>query len=61
MGLLMVMTLWLLVYSALQWCIRQGLKETGQSYPDRKGNPTQRPTVRWVFQSFDGIHVLCVG
>jgi len=61
MALLMVMTLCLLVYSALQWRIRQGLKETGQSYPDQKGNPTQGPTARWVFQSFDGIHVLCVG
>lgn len=61
MALLMVMTLCLLVYSALQWRIRQGLKEKGQSYPDQKRNPTQRPTARWVFQSFDGIHVLCVG
>ena len=61
MALLMVMTLCLLVYSALQWRIRQGLKEKGLSYPDQKGNPTQRPTARWVFQSFDGIHVLCVG
>lgn len=61
MALLMVMTLCLLVYSALQWRVRQGLKEKGQSYPDQKGNPTQRPTARWVFQSFDGIHVLYVG
>jgi len=61
MALLMVMTLCLLVYSALQWRIRQGLKEKGRSYPNQKGNPTQRPTARWVFQSFDGIHVLCVG
>lgn len=61
MALLMVMTLCLLVYSALQWRIRKGLKEKGLSYPDQKGNPTQRPTARWVFQSFDGIHVLCVG
>jgi Transposase len=61
MALLMVMTLCLLVYSALQWRIRQGLKEKGQSYPDQKGNPTQHPTARWVFQSFDGIHVLHVG
>jgi transposase len=58
MALLMVMTLCLLVYAALQWRIRQGLKETGCSYPDQKGNPTQRPTARWVFQSFEGIHVL---
>jgi len=61
MALLMVMTLCLLVYAALQWRIRQGLKETGCSYPDQKGNPTQRPTARWVFQSFEGIHVLHTG
>jgi transposase len=61
MALLMVMTLCLLVYSALQWRIRQGLTETGQAYPDQKGNPTQRPTARWVFQSFEGIHVLHTG
>jgi len=61
MALLMVMTLCLLVYSALQWRIRQGLTETGQAYPDQKGNPTQRPTARWVFQGFEGIHVLHTG
>ena len=58
MALLMVMTLCLLIYAALQWRIRQGLKEKDQAYPDQKGDPTQRPTARWVFQSFEGIHVL---
>jgi len=61
MALLMVMTLCLLVYAALQWRIRQGLKENSRSYPDQKGNPTQRPTARWVFQSFEGVHVLHAG
>ncbi len=61
MALLMVMTLCLLVYAALQWRIRQGLKETGCSYPDQKENPTQRPTARWILQSFEGIHVLYNG
>lgn len=61
MALLMVMTLCLLVYAALQYRIRQGLKEAGQSYPDQKGSPTQRPTARWIFQSFVGIHVLHAG
>ena len=27
----------------------------------RKGNPTQRPTARWVFERFLGIHVLFEG
>ena len=61
MALLMVMTICLLVYAALEWRIRQGLKQQGQSIPDQKGKPTQRPTARWVFYSFEGIHVLLVG
>ena len=58
MALLMVMTLCLLVYSALEWRIREGLQARDLAFPDQKGNPTQRPTARWVFESFQGIHVL---
>lgn len=60
MALLMVMTLCLMVYAALEWRIRQGLRDQEQSFPDQKGKPTQRPTARWVFQCFVGIHVLLV-
>jgi hypothetical protein len=28
------------------------LEETASSLPDQKGKPTQRPTLRWVFQLF---------
>jgi transposase len=58
MALLMVMTLCLLVYSALEWRIREGLQAQDLAFPDQKGNPTQRPTARWIFESFLGIHVL---
>lgn len=61
MALLMVMTLCLLVYSALEWRIRKGLRVQKETFPDQKGNPTQKPTARWVFQSFRGIHLLLVG
>ena len=61
MALLMVMTLCLLVYSALEWRIREGLQASGLAFPDQKGNPTQRPTARWVFQAFHGIHLLLDG
>jgi Transposase len=61
MALLMVMTLCLLVYSALEWRIRKGLQASGSAFPDQKGNPTQRPTARWVFQAFHGIHLLLDG
>lgn len=60
MALMMVMTLCLLVYAALQHRIRQGLHEQQQSFPDQKGKPTQKPTARWVFQCFVGIHLLVI-
>jgi transposase len=59
-ALLMVMTLCLLVYSALEWRIRKGLRIQKETFPDQKRNPTQTPTARWVFQSFRGIHLLLV-
>lgn len=61
MALLMVMTLCLLIYSALEWQIREGLQASSFAFPDQKGNPTQRPTARWVFQTFHGIHLLLDG
>jgi transposase len=60
MALLMVMTLCLLVYAALEYRIREGLRAQGKSFPDQKGKPMQRPTARWVFERFVGIHVLLV-
>ena len=60
LGARMVMTLCLLVYSALEYRIRQALHLHGQSFPDQKGKPTATPTARWVFQCFVGIHVLIV-
>lgn len=58
MALLMVMTLCLLVYAALEYRIREGLRQQGRAFPDQKGKPSARPTARWVFQCFVGIHVL---
>ena len=60
MGLLMVMGLSLLVYALAEHHLRQQLAERDQSIPDQKGRATQRPTMRWVFQLFEGIHVLCI-
>lgn len=60
MALLMVMTICLLVYAALEYRLRQTLAATGARVPDQKGKPTARPTMRWVFQFFAGIHVLLI-
>jgi transposase len=58
MALLMVMTVCLLVYTALEYRLRQALRAHNETFPAQKGHPTQHPTARWVFHCFLGIHVL---
>ena len=60
MALAMIMTLSLMVYSALEHRIRQSLKAHQQTVPDQKGHPTDHPTARWVFQFFTGILLLVI-
>ena len=55
-GLLMVMTLALLVYSVAQRRMRKQLESTGETIPNQIDQPTSRPTLRWVFQLLEGIH-----
>jgi transposase len=57
---LMVMTVCLLVYAALEYRIRTALKEHAAIFPDHKGKRIQHPTARWVFHSFVGMHVLFI-
>jgi transposase len=59
MVLLMVMTVCLLVYAALEYRIRQALKDQEATFPDQKGKRIPNPTARWVFQYVVGIHLLC--
>jgi transposase len=58
MALLMVMTVCLLVYAALEYRIRNALKTQQATFPDQKGQLIQNPTARWIFQYFVGIHLL---
>jgi len=60
MALLMVRTVCLLVYAALEYRIRTALKEHEATFPNQKGQRIQNPTARWVFHYFVGIHVLYV-
>lgn len=55
-SLLMVMTCCLMVYAALEHQIRTNLQKTNTYFPDMKNKPYQKPTARWVFQNFQGIH-----
>jgi transposase len=60
MALLMIMGLTLLVYALAEHHLRQQLLEQDQSIPDKKNRPTQNPTMRRVFQKFEGIHILFI-
>lgn len=57
-ALLMIMTIALLVYSIAQKRLRAALAENGETVPNQIKQPTQTPTMRWVFQCFEGVTVL---
>lgn len=57
-ALLFIMTLALTVYAALEYRIRQELQKQGTTLPNQLGKEVKNPTTRWVFQIFNGIHVL---
>ena len=54
------MVLCLLVYRLAEYRLRARLAETEQTIPDQVQKPTARPTMRWVFQCFEGIELLHV-
>ena len=59
-AMLMIMTLSLLVYSALEYKIRKELKNQNKTFPNQLGKPVQNPTARWIFENFFAIHLLTV-
>lgn len=60
MALLMVMGLALLIYALAERKLRQALKQAQESIPNQLRKPTQTPTMRWVFQVFEGLDVLSI-
>jgi hypothetical protein len=58
MGLLMVMTLALLVYSIAQRRLHKALKEVQETLPNQIRQETAKPTLRWIFQLLDGIELV---
>jgi hypothetical protein len=55
------MGLCLLVYNLGPRQLRHSLVEAGMSLDNQLGQATQRPTLRWVFQCFQDVHLLLVG
>lgn len=54
----MLMGLCLLVYSLGQRELRRQLKEAKAGLKNQLGKLTQSPTLRWIFQCFQGIHLV---
>ena len=53
----LIMGLCLLVYTLGQRQLRQTLKRTEATVKNQLGRPTDRPTLRWIFQCFQSIHL----
>jgi transposase len=60
MALLMVMGLALLVYALAEHWVRTELKKREITIENQVGKPTQRPTLRRIFQVFEGIDLLLI-
>ena len=50
-----------MVYSIAERKLREALEKVDETLPDQRGKPTQKPTIRRVFQVFEGITVLYRG
>lgn len=60
-SLAMVMGLCLLVYTLGQRALREALEKAGSTMRKQTGKQTTRPTLRWVFQMFQAVHLLKIG
>lgn len=57
-SLAMIMGLCLLVYTLAQREIRAALSKSKATIKNQLGKSTDRPTLRWIFQCFQSIHVV---
>ena len=56
-----IMGLSLMVYTLAQRHLRQVLADTNDTVLDQRKQPTQSPTLRWIFQVFQAVHLLVRG
>ena len=57
-ALMMIMALTLLVYNSSEYQMRAQMKANGETLPNQLGQEIETPTLRWVFQILQGIHVV---
>ena len=56
--MMMLMALCLLVYNLGQRQLRISLNHQKATIKNQLNKPTESPTLRWIFQCFQGIHLL---
>jgi transposase len=59
-ALALVMGLCLLVYTLAQRQLRLALEQTPLGIKNQLGKLTRRPTLRWVFQCFQAVHLITI-
>ena len=57
-GILWLMSICLLVYNLGQRAVRKELKRVKKGIENQLGKKTDRVTLRWIFQCFQGIHLV---
>lgn len=57
-SLTMIMCLSLLVYSICERKLRKTLKELNETVNNQVGKPTKKPTLRWIYQLFEDVHLV---
>jgi len=57
-ALALIMALSLLVYTLGQRCLRHHLASQQATIRHQTGKPTSKPTLRWVFQMFQAVHLI---
>ncbi|TDG95334.1 hypothetical protein CCPUN_05260 [Cardinium endosymbiont of Culicoides punctatus] len=57
-ALMMIMTLCLMTYSFAQYFLRQQLITTDTTVTTQSGKQTKKPTMKWIYRLFHGIHLL---
>ena len=57
-ALAFLMAVTLLIYTLAERKIRQTLEKTGDTVLDQLKRPTSKPTLRWIMQTFQGVHLV---
>jgi transposase len=60
-AMVMIMGLALMIYGIAERKLREALEKESETIPDQRRKPTKKPTMRRVFQVFEGITVLYRG